>query len=574
MRFGWALAVALTFGLTGGLTGGALAHEGHDHGAPPPPVSTTIAPRVEAASQVFEAVIIARGAELQVFIDTFDTNAPVTGAAVDMDTPAGVITGTETAPGVYAFATPWVTTPGSYDLAVTVIADAGFDVLIGSLTIPAPPAAPVVKVNAAAALGASVLGDLRARIETRDLTLAVAAGIGVLVGMLGMLLVRRRRRTVTPAQIVAVLLGIGLIQPSPGQAEVAAANAALPSPAVAAPVVTAPAVATRDVAQRFPDGAIFVPKGTQRVLGIRTLMTQTDRHGRRIELPGRIIPDPNASGFVQASLEGRLVAPPGGFPQLGSVVKAGQIVAIVEPTIGAVDLADRQQQIREIAQQLEIVTRRLDRRKQLESVVAKTEIEELEIEQASLMAQRDALVSLTDVSENLLAPVDGVIAAGQAIAGQIASPGVTVYEIVDPGKFWVEALSYRSEALGREAVAVFADGATLDLSYQGTGLADQGQAVPVRFSVVGQAAGLRAGQLLRVIAATPAEREGIVVPRDAVLRGANGQLVVYVKSNAERFVQREVRVEPLDGDTVLVVAGLEVGLRVVAEGAELLNQIR
>lgn len=560
MRFVTVLAISLAFASAGGVA----AHEGHDHGAPPPPVSTTIAPRAEAASLVFEAVVIARGSDLEVYVDTFDTNAPIVGAAVEMDTPSGVITGTETTPGVYTFAAPWAATPGSYDLAVTVIADAGVDVLVGALTIPAPPPAPVAEVSAVAAIGASVLGDLRARLEMRDLTLVVAAGGGLLVGILGMLLMRRNPKPVAPAKITAFFLGAFLMLPSPGAADVAAANAALP----------APAVATRDVAQRFPDGGIFVPKATQRVLGIRTLMTEQALHGRRIELPGRIIPDPNASGYVQASLEGRLVAPPGGFPQLGSVVTAGQIVAIVEPTIGAVDLADRQQQIREIEQELQLVTRRLDRRKQLQTVVAQTEIEELEIEQESLIAQRNALVSLTDVSENLIAPVDGVIAAGQAIAGQIASPGVTVYEIVDPGKFWVEALSYRSEALGQKAVAVFADGATIDLAYQGTGLADQGQAVPVRFSVAGETAGLRAGQLLRVIAATPAELEGIVVPRDAVLRGANGQLVVYVKSNAERFVQREVRVEPLDGDTVLVVAGLEVGLRVVAEGAELLNQIR
>lgn len=560
MRLGWAFAVVLTFALTGG----TAAHEGHDHGAPPPPVSTTIAPRAEAASQVFEAVVIARGAGLEVYVDTFDTNAPVGGASVEMDTPSGVIAGTETEPGVYAFAAPWVAAAGTYDLAITVIADAGFDVLVGSLMIPAPPPPAVKEQSTVAAIGASVIADLRARLTMRDLTLAAAAGAGFLLGIVGMLLMRRGRGPIAPTRTVGLLLGAFLMLPSPGQGQVAAANAALP----------APTAATRDVAQRFPDGAIFVPKGTQRVLGIRTLVTKTALHGRRIELPGRIIPDPNASGYVQASLEGRLVAPPGGFPQLGSMVKAGQIVAIVEPTIGAVDLADRQQQIREIEQQLEIVTRRLDRRKQLEGVVAQTEIEELEIEQESLMAQRDALVSLTDVSENLIAPVDGVIADGQAIAGQIASPGVTVYEIVDPGKFWVEALSYRSESLGAEAVAVFADGATIDLAYQGTGLADQGQAVPVRFSVVGEAAGLRAGQLLRVIAATPAKHEGIVVPRDAVLRGANGQLVVYVKSNAERFVQREVRVEPLDGDTVLVVAGLEAGLRVVAEGAELLNQIR
>lgn len=560
MRFAWALA----FGLIFTMAGGASAHEGHDHGAPPPPVSTTIAPRVEAASQVFEAVVVARGTELQVYLDTFSLNEPVAGASVEIDTPSGVIKGTETEPGVYAFAAPWVAAPGSYDLAITVIADAGFDVLVGSLVIPAPPEVAVPTASTVEVLGASVLNDLRVRLETRDVSLAVAAGTGLLIGVLGMLVLRRRRRQQVPAQIATLLIGLSLVLPSPVQAEVAAANAALP----------VPAAATRDVAQRFPDGAIFVPKGTQRVLGIRTLMTEMALHGRRIELPGRIIPDPNSSGYVQASLEGRLVAPEGGFPQLGSTVKAGQIVAIVEPTIGAVDLADRQQQIREIEQQLELVSRRLNRSRQLETAVAKAEIEELEIEQESLIAQRDALVSLTDVSENLIAPVDGVIAAGQAIAGQIASPGVTVYEIVNPEKFWVEALSYRSESLGAEAVAVFADGSTIDLVYQGTGLADQGQAVPVRFSVVNDAAGLRAGQLLRVIAATPAEQEGIVVPRDAVLRGANGQLVVYVKSNAERFVPREVRVEPLDGDSVLVVAGLEPGLRVVASGAELLNQIR
>jgi RND family efflux transporter MFP subunit len=561
MRFLKAGIIAFTVAFGGA----AAAHEGHDHGAPPPPVSTTIAPRVEAASTQFEAVVVARGAEMQVYLDSFATNTPINGASVEMDTPNGILAGTETEAGIYVFSAPWVATPGSYDLAITVIADAGFDVLIGTLTIPAAPTVPVVEATAVNAIAASVLGDLSARFTARDLSLAVAAGLGLLIGALGVAVFRRPRKgTTTAMAIVIVMVGALFAAPSPGHAEVAVANAALP----------APAAATRDVAQRFPDGSLFVPKGTQRVLGVRTLVTETALHGRRIELPGRIIPDPNASGYVQASLEGRLVAPEGGFPQLGSSVKAGQIVAIVEPTIGAVDLADRQQQIREIEQQLELVSRRLDRRKQLTTAVARTEIEELEIEQESLTAQRDALVSLTDISENLFAPVDGVIAAGQAIAGQIASPGVTVYEIVDPGKFWVEALSYRAETLGDAAVAVFADGATIDLKYQGTGLADQGQAVPVRFSVVGLAEGLRAGQLLRVIAATPAEREGIVVPRDAVLRGANGQLVVYVKTNAERFVQREVRVEPLDGDTVLVVAGLEVGLRVVTEGAELLNQIR
>ncbi len=46
----------------------------------------------------------------------------------------------------------------------------------------------------------------------------------------------------------------------------------------------------RDVAQRFADGAIFVPKPTQRVLAIRTLFTAEETHPGTIELPAASSP--------------------------------------------------------------------------------------------------------------------------------------------------------------------------------------------------------------------------------------------------------------------------------------------
>ena len=72
-------------------------------------------------------------------------------------------------------------------------------------------------------------------------------------------------------------------------------------------------MSVRDVSQRFPDGALFVPKPTQRILGLRTIFTEIKPHRRTIELPGRIIPDPNATGLVQASVGGRLSPPAGGL---------------------------------------------------------------------------------------------------------------------------------------------------------------------------------------------------------------------------------------------------------------------
>ncbi|WP_445482700.1 hypothetical protein, partial [Raoultella terrigena] len=77
-----------------------------------------------------------------------------------------------------------------------------------------------------------------------------------------------------------------------------------------------------DLAQRLPDGSVFVPKPTQRLLVLRTTMTEQATFHRTVELPGRVIPDPNASGVVQSSVGGRLSPPPSGlFPRLGTSVK-------------------------------------------------------------------------------------------------------------------------------------------------------------------------------------------------------------------------------------------------------------
>jgi len=111
-------------------------------------------------------------------------------------------------------------------------------------------------------------------------------------------------------------------------------------------------------------------------------------------------------------------------------------------------------------------------------------------------------------------------------------------------------------------------------SISGSGLADRNQAVPVQFSIEDGSGTLRPGQLLTVLARSTEERRGMAIPRTAVVRGANGQSIVYEHSNAERFVPREIRVEPLDGVHVLAISGIEPGRRIVVQGAELLNQIR
>jgi multidrug efflux pump subunit AcrA (membrane-fusion protein) len=53
-----------------------------------------------------------------------------------------------------------------------------------------------------------------------------------------------------------------------------------------------------------------------------------------------------------------------------------------------------------------------------------------------------------------------------------------------------------------------------------------------------------------------------------------GQDAIYEHVSAERFEPRPVRIEPLDGQRVLISQGLSPGKRVVVQGAELLDHIR
>jgi multidrug efflux pump subunit AcrA (membrane-fusion protein) len=70
------------------------------------------------------------------------------------------------------------------------------------------------------------------------------------------------------------------------------------------------------------------------------------------------------------------------------------------------------------------------------------------------------------------------------------------------------------------------------------------------------------------------EIAGVIVSRDAVVRGGNGETIVWRHVEPERFDPRPVRIEPFDAANVVIVAGIASGERIVTRGAELINQIR
>jgi membrane fusion protein, heavy metal efflux system len=542
------------------------AHEGHDHGAAPPPVSATIAPRGEAASDDFELVAIAEGEALAIYLDRFDTNEPVEGAVVEVETPEGPVVATPRASDAYRLKAPWLAKPGRYDLIITVTVEGDVDVLPVTLDVP--------QIR-------SGLGLFNAGGEGQNFpfgfVLAATLG-GFVLGALAVGLARRRRRQTAMWVFMAVTaLLAGQAQAHEGEDHSGGPATAPPSAASkAAPPAATPSATSRDLAQRLPDGSVFVPKVAQRILALRTARAAEGSFRRSLELPGRIIPDPNASGLVQASVGGRLSPPEGGFPRLGTRVAKGDVLAYVTPPLQAIDVSDMRQRQGELDQQIAIVERRVARYEPLAAsgAVARVQLDEARLELQGLQDRRAALDRARREPEALIAPVDGIVADGSVVAGQIAPSNMVVFHIVDPARLWIEALSFNAPAGATTATARTAEGRTLALSYQGSGFADRNQSVPIHFAIVGETTGLRVGQFLLVLAATEEENKGVAVPRSAVVRSSSGQDIVYEHVAAERFQPRPVRIEPLDGERVLIATGIGAGARVVTQGAELLDQVR
>jgi membrane fusion protein, heavy metal efflux system len=59
-----------------------------------------------------------------------------------------------------------------------------------------------------------------------------------------------------------------------------------------------------------------------------------------------------------------------------------------------------------------------------------------------------------------------------------------------------------------------------------------------------------------------------------VARSSNGEAIVWLHAEPERFEPRPVRTQPFDATRLIIAAGVTERERVITRGADLVNQIR
>jgi cobalt-zinc-cadmium efflux system membrane fusion protein len=541
-----------------------LAHEGHDHGTPTPAPSAQSSARVVLQSEVYELVGILGSDGLRIYLDRFDTNEPVTGAEISVTVGGDEdVAASPMGDGLFTVTSEKFSGEGPLELVFVITAQTGDDLLIGTLDLPAKDVASA-DLNPSPGLlvglrGGSQIVVAGIAIEQPYLIAGSALFLGFLLGIA----VRSRNRIVPAAAVVLVALVVSTAFAFGHEGHDHGGPAPTPS---------------GDAPGRLSDGSVFLPKPTQRLLAVRTVIAKPQEARKAVSLIGRIIADPNRSGLVQSINGGRILPPEAGLPRLGQSVKRGDVIGLVEQAVSQADQTGISEQIGAIEQEIAVAETKLDRARTLaeRNVAPQSQVTDAETEITGLRRRLEMFRRSRLEPETLLAPVDGVIAAVNVVAGQVVGPEDTVFQIIDPDGLWVEALVYGqidpAQLSGASAFAV--DGAALELRFEGFSKALQQQATRVQFAIVNPPPNLAVGQPVQVLAQNGSAVTAIVLPRDAVVRNGNGESIVWRHAEAERFEARPVHTEPFDATRLIVQAGIQEGDRIVVRGSELINQVR
>ncbi|MDX2205413.1 MAG: efflux RND transporter periplasmic adaptor subunit [Hyphomicrobiaceae bacterium] len=526
----------------------AVAHEGHDHAAAQPELPAAVRPRMAAETDLYQLVAIATGVgRLTLFLDRAGTNAPVTDAVITLLQGDKAAMATPRPDGSYLLEVAELAKPARHALVFQVAHADGEDLVAGEIDIPA------AAIDAPA--GATAQPHAAAQV--------VPVGVALLVGIaIGLLAARRKPAGAAVALALALLLVAGSASAHDGHG---------PSP------VPDSASLAGDLPRRLPDGTIFLPKPSQRLLSILSERATEGEGQRAVSLLGRIIADPNRSGVVQSINGGRVSAPEAGFPRLGQAVKRGQVLALVTPALPLADQSTLAEKQRELEGAIALARQKLARLNRLgPGVTPRSNIEDAELEVSSLEQRLAGLRQAKLAPEVLTAPIDGVVSTSRALAGQVVAAQDSLFQVVDTSSLWVEALVF--DQLDPEdivdATALGPDGAAMKLSFRGRSRMLQAQSVLLQFAIEAPATDASIGQPVTVIVRKAEKVKGMLLPREAFVRGPVGETVVWEQVEPERFMVRQVRSEPFDGHRMLLTGGVKAGTRIVVHGAELLSQVR
>lgn len=321
-------------------------------------------------------------------------------------------------------------------------------------------------------------------------------------------------------------------------------------------------------------GLIHMPKESQFALGILTEVA-TERklvHTRRVA--GVIIPAANARAEVYPAQAGRVIASRAW--KIGDRVQRGQILFSIEQTLTGTERIELERDLIEAEGELDEATRDYNRKRSLEGVVAKKEIEFARIRLASARERHAALQRVLTQGTRpvpVRAPITGTITSADVVSGEYVEISKRLMEIVNVSTVWVEAQVYERDLQGMpKQTGAIVTSPTSPGTYTGTLIAQgdvvdpEARTVSIIFSVPNPHEALKINASATVEIGMGTDITSLSIPKTAVIDAASGQYVIVHRSPEEFDPVPVVLGSATNAGYVQVVNGIAIRDRVVVTG--------
>jgi membrane fusion protein, heavy metal efflux system len=316
--------------------------------------------------------------------------------------------------------------------------------------------------------------------------------------------------------------------------------------------------------------------------GIATTVVSERAFAATIEAVGQLEFDQNRLARLSARGEATVIEVK---VDVGEDVRRGQpLVVLASGAVGG-----SQSRLAAAEARAQAARAALEREESLakDGISSRKDVEQAHTELAAAAAERDAAraelraAGAGDAGGGgryaLVAPFDGTVVARTAVAGRAASPEDALVEVADVRTLWA-ALEVPEDQAGAvragHRVSVRVDGAGEVREARVTRVAasvdPRTRTVRVRVDLPNGDRSLRAGSFVRGRIEVASPRKALLVPRDAVQRAQEHDLV-FVRTAPGQFDPVEVKLGARAGTDVEVVRGLAPGAQVVTTGAFVLK---
>ncbi len=280
------------------------------------------------------------------------------------------------------------------------------------------------------------------------------------------------------------------------------------------------------------------------------------------------------SAFIKARVAGELQ---GLTVREGDFVKAGQVVARVEPTDYTLRIKQAQEQSEAAKAQIEIAQRQFDNNRSLveQGFISKTSLDTSSSNLLAAQATHKAAMASVDMARKALddtilrSPISGVVAQRLTQPGERVAVDARVLEIVDLSRIELEASLSASDSVNvklGQAATLQIEGAAQVVNASVVRInpsAQVGSRSVLVYLAISNPAGLRQGLFAQGVLGT-AKQNTLTLPVNAVRTDKPAPYVQLIENGqvVHRTVQVGARGES-DGDLMLAVMGLADGTQVI-----------